>query len=213
MELADRQPLLKMSADRSPGTKTENDRALTQAAFDMLLARLDPDRDEAGRKYDGLRRKLIKFFSLWGSSFPEERADEALDRTARKIFEGEDVKNLNGFVIGVARLLHKEIVRHEIRERNAVEGLRHAWGLKRDPGEEEKRLACYEHCLSALSSDDRNLFAQYYQGEGRMRMRQREDLRVQLDITMNLLRVRAFRVRKSVAHCIGKCLERQSLTM
>jgi hypothetical protein len=213
MEVTGRQSISKMPADRSLGTKAEKDRSLTQAAFDMLLARLDGDRDEAGRKYDRLRRKLAKFFSLWGSSFPEECADESLDRTARRIFEGEDVKNVNGFVLGVARLLHKEIVRKEIRERNAVEGLRQASGLKRDPEEEEKRLGCYEHCLSALSSDDRNLFAQYYQGEGRIRMRQRENLRVQLDITMNLLRVRAFRVRKSVAHCIRKCLEPQSPEM
>jgi hypothetical protein len=62
-----------MPTDSSPGTtKAEKDRELTQAAFDMLLARLDPDREEAGRKYDEIRRKLTKFFEFWGSSAPED---------------------------------------------------------------------------------------------------------------------------------------------
>jgi hypothetical protein len=199
-----------MPTDSSPGTKADKNKELTQAAFDMLLAQLDPDREEAGRKYDEIRRKLIKFFGFWGCSAPEDYADESLDRTARRIFEGEDVENANGFVLGVARLLHKEMVKREIRERNAVEGLRRALPERRDPSDEEKRLTCYEHCLSALSSDDRNLFVRYYQGEGRMRIRQREELRLQLDITMNSLRVRAFRIRKSVAHCVRKCFGRQS---
>jgi DNA-directed RNA polymerase specialized sigma24 family protein len=199
-----------MPIDRSSGTKADKNRELTRGAFDMLLARLDPDRDEAGRKYDELRRKLTKFFGLWGCSSPEEYADESLDRTARKIFEGEDVKNLNGFVLGVARLVHKEMVKREIRERNAVEGLQRVSTAGRDPGGDEKRLRCYEHCLTSLPADDRNLFVTYYQGEGRMRARQREALRLQLDITLNLLRVRAFRVRKSLARCVRKCLGQQS---
>ena len=196
-----------MPTDNSPGIEAGKARTLTQAAFDMLLARLDPNREEAGRKYDGYRRKLIKFFGLWGCAFPEECADESLDRTARKIFEGEDVKNVNAFLLGVARLLRKEVVKKEIRERNAVEGLRTTWDIRREPADEEKRLTCYERCLSALPLEDRNLFVSYYQGEGRARARQRDDLRTQLDITINSLRVRAFRVRKSVAHCVRKCVE------
>ena len=199
-----------MPSDHSSRTKADKDRGLTPRAFDTLLARLDPDRDEAGRKYDELRRKLIKFFGLWGCSSPEDYADESLDRTARKIFEGEDVKNLHGFVIGVARLVHKEMVKREIRERNAVKGLQRISAAARDPGEDEKRLRCYEHCLTTLPVDDRNLFIKYYQGEGRIGARQRETLRLQLDITMNSLRVRAFRVRKSLARCVRECLGQQS---
>jgi DNA-directed RNA polymerase specialized sigma24 family protein len=199
-----------MPTDGSPGIEAGKGRTLTQAAFDMLLARLDPDREEAGRKYDGYRRKLIKFFGLWGCASPEDCADESLDRTARRISEGEEVKNVNAFLLGVARLLHKEIVKKEIRQRNAAEGLRRAWEVKRDPEEEEKRLTCYERCLNGLPLEDRHLFIQYYQGEGRARAHQRDDLRAQLNITINSLRVRAFRIRKSVAHCVRKCVERSA---
>jgi len=76
-----------MGSANAPGRK--KDWQLTQAAFDMLLARLDADRDEAGRKYVELRRKLVKFLGLWGCSYPDDQADEAIGRTARKIFEGE----------------------------------------------------------------------------------------------------------------------------
>jgi len=125
-----------------------------QAAFDMLLARLDPDREEAGRKYHELRRKVTKFLGLWGPSFPEDYADESLDRTAKRIFEGEDIQNVGAFVLGVARLVYKEMVKKEIRERDALEQLRHAPTTTRDPIEEEKRLTCYERCLGALPADD-----------------------------------------------------------
>jgi DNA-directed RNA polymerase specialized sigma24 family protein len=197
-----------MALKFSPDTKADSGRALTQSAFDMLLARLHPDRDEAGRKYDQLRRKLVKFFELWGGASPEEYADESLDRAARKIFEGDDVKNVHGFVLGVARLLNKEVVKREIRERKAIQELRRSVAEGGYHAEHEKQLACYEKCLGALRPGDRDLFVRYYQGEGRPRARQREELCVDLGVTMNLLRVRAFRIRKSVAQCIKRCLAR-----
>lgn len=195
-----------MASDGSFGTKTERARQLTQAAFDLLLARLDPDRQEAGRKYESLRRKLIRFFALWGSSSPEVCADESLDRTARRLCEGTDVKSLNGFVLGVARLVHKEVVKNEIRERNVVEGLRRAYTSDPDPEQQEQRLRCYESCLNITPLDDRNLLLKYYEGEGVVRMRQREQMGIQLDMSMNSLRVRAFRIRKRMRGCLHKCL-------
>jgi hypothetical protein len=148
---------------------------------------------------------------LWGGSSPEESAEEALDRTARKMCEGEAIQNVPGFVLGVARLVHKERVKREIRERKAVEELRRAGAGGRDPAEEERRLSCYEHCLGALPADERNLFRRYYQEEeGHRQARQREELCRQQGITLNVLRVRAFRLRKSLAQCARNCLERPS---
>jgi hypothetical protein len=81
---------------------------LTLEALDMLLARLDADREEAGRKYVALRRKLVKFLGLWGCTCPEDQADEALGRTAGKIRGGEDIGNLNSYALGIAHLVYKE---------------------------------------------------------------------------------------------------------
>ena len=58
---------------------------LTEEAFARLLARLDPDAEKAGEKYRALHQKLVKFFDWHGARYPEEGADETLNRVARKV--------------------------------------------------------------------------------------------------------------------------------
>ncbi|HEV8367877.1 MAG TPA: hypothetical protein VGQ39_08000 [Pyrinomonadaceae bacterium] len=52
---------------------------LTTDTFTRLLQRLDPDREQAGEKYEELRRTLIRFFEWRGAPYPEEHADENLE--------------------------------------------------------------------------------------------------------------------------------------
>jgi DNA-directed RNA polymerase specialized sigma24 family protein len=92
---------------------------ITQDAFDLLLRKLDEDRDRAGERYEAARRKLVKFFELRGSDAPEEHADETLNRVARKLAEGERIENVNAYLLGVARLVLKEVFKHHLRARAA----------------------------------------------------------------------------------------------
>src|SRR5450432_3873967 len=92
-----------------------------QEGFDLLLAQLDPDRNLAGQKYESLRRKLSKFFQWWGSQDPDELADEAFDRVAKKLAQGEPIRDLGAYIMGVARLIFKEHVKSQIKLRAAVE--------------------------------------------------------------------------------------------
>jgi len=183
----------------------KKDWELTQAAFDMLLARLDSDREEAGKKYEAMRRKLVKFFGFWGSQFPEDQADEAISRTARKICEGEDVQNLNGYVLGIARLVYKEMVKEKIRRRDELKRRPQDGPVEAEP-DEERRQKCYEQCLRALPAEDRELIVSYYQGH---RAPDRERLAANLGTTLNSLRVNAFRIRKRLGKCLQNCLGQQ----
>src|SRR5947208_2186231 len=83
--------------------------ALTQDAFDRLLAAFGEDRERAGDKYLEVRGNLIRFFEWRGCPFPEDHADEAMNRVARKLAAGEAVLNPSAYCIGVARLLLLEI--------------------------------------------------------------------------------------------------------
>ena len=65
---------------------------LTTDTFTRLLNSLDEDRERAGEKYEELRRTLIRFFEWRGAPFPEEHADEALNRVARRLGEGVEIK-------------------------------------------------------------------------------------------------------------------------
>src|SRR5215510_12590312 len=96
---------------------------LTQDAFDKLLTSLDEDRDTAGEKYLEIRNNLIRFFEWRGSPFPEDHADETINRIAKKISEGEEIRNPASYYIGVARMLLLEINRERGRQQQALSEL------------------------------------------------------------------------------------------
>nr|MDQ3743617.1 hypothetical protein [Acidobacteriota bacterium] len=55
-----------------------------QDDFDSLLAWLDADREEAGKKYESIRLRLIRIFTCRGRHDSEELADETIRRVTLK---------------------------------------------------------------------------------------------------------------------------------
>src|SRR5262245_58861720 len=99
-------------------------RELTPEAFKKLLAELDPNQETAGGKYEELRRQLIKFFEWRGSFFPDELADETLNRLARKIDGGEEIeKNVIALALGIARFVFLEALKRHDNRRVGMEEL------------------------------------------------------------------------------------------
>jgi hypothetical protein len=78
---------------------------LTQDAFDKLLVALGGNRESGSEKYLEIRSNLTRFFEWRGCSFPEDHADETINRIAKKVAEGEQILNPSGYAMGVARLL------------------------------------------------------------------------------------------------------------
>src|SRR5215475_3958006 len=89
--------------------------SLTQAAFDGLLARLDSNRDVAADRYLRMRRDLVRLFEWRGCCTPEDYADETINRCARKIEQGEEIRDIATYSIGVARMLLREMCRDRSR--------------------------------------------------------------------------------------------------
>lgn len=179
---------------------------LTQQAFDGLLAALDSDRNRAGEKYETVRRKLTKYFSWQGCSFPEDRADDAMNRVAKRLAEGEPIRDLARYVHGVAQLIVRESQQERARvQRAAGELLR--GGLA--PPSPEDHAACLEQCLAQLAPESRNLIVRYYQGERGVRILNRKKLAREFDIPLNALRNRALRLRERLAACVAGCAEKQ----
>src|SRR5947209_14193773 len=147
--------------------------ALTSEAFTKLLARLDPDRGRAGEKYEDLRRTLIKFFEWRGTPFPEEHADETLNRVARKLDEGVEVKNVGGYCYEVARRVCLEVRKGNDSRRDPLETVPHntASADAADSAlERELLLDCLEKCLCRLPDESRALIVEYYQVEKLVRI-------------------------------------------
>ncbi len=177
---------------------------LTQEAFDQLLARLDPNRDSAGAKYETLRQKLIKFFAWRGCATAEDYVDEAINRVSRRIAEGEQIRDLGNYLGGVARILLKEYQKERAGQLEVV-------GHFPPPGEDDPggqaRFECFERCLSQLSGENRELILQYYQGEKHSKIENRKALADQRQIPAYALRKRAHRIRAKLEDCVRDCMK------
>src|SRR6476646_4870393 len=114
---------------------------LTQEALDKLLACLDPNRESAGEKYEHIRVGLVKFFEWRGCSFSQDHADETINRVARKLDQGEELRDVYTYVYGVARMLILEIQKESAKRRPAFTHLAtHA--VAEDPVDLEPRAEC-----------------------------------------------------------------------
>ncbi len=181
-----------------------------QEGFDLLLAQFDTDRNLAGQKYESLRRKLIQFFQWWGSQDPDELADEAFDRVARKLAQGEPIRDPGAYLMGVARLIFKEHVKSQVKLRVAVAEIPKNSAADADMAIVEAREECYENCLSKLPAESRDLVVRYYQLQDGDKASDREALSVEMQIPINLLRVRAFRIRKKLGDCLDDCVHNRT---
>lgn len=178
---------------------------LTQEAFDKLLVALGGDRDSAGQKYLEIRTNLTRFFEWRGCSFPEDHADETINRIAKRVAEGEEILNHSGYAMGVARLLLLEINKGRQREQLALAEIGTASEVYDDTNTDESRLTCLRSCLQALSTDNRELILQYYQGEKGEKIQNRKKLMDRLGIPVNTLRMRALRLRERLQSCVEEC--------
>ncbi len=173
---------------------------ISPETFNTFLAWLDPNREEAGRKYEEIRGRLIKIFASRGCSCPEDLADETISRVivkSREIgeaYEGEPARYFGG----VARNVF-----HEYSRKRTV----HAAGPPSAPPEPRtEELDCLDKCLAEIPENQRILILQYYQGEKGRKIRNRDSMARELGMESNALRIRACRIRGLLHRCVADCL-------
>jgi DNA-directed RNA polymerase specialized sigma24 family protein len=180
---------------------------INQERFEKFLSWLDEDRETAGRKYEDIRRRLIKIFYARGCYLAEELADESIDRVIKKCdelmatYQGDPAL----YCYGVA---HKVFLEFTRKPKN--EELPDTIVQKEINVEELKpEYKCLNKCLKKLKPDQRRLIIDYYKGEKQTKIVGRKELEKKLEITNQSLRVRALRIRKLLQKCIENCLERE----
>jgi DNA-directed RNA polymerase specialized sigma24 family protein len=182
---------------------------LTQDAFDTLLASLGPDRDAAAHRYLEIRRNLVRLFEWRGCSTPDEYADETITRCAKKVGEGEQIRDIPTYCIGVARMVLREMNRERARQPRPLE---EAPEPRAAPAESESgqegRVDCLRRCLGQLSPETRDLILHYYQGDSGDKVRNRKRLTDLLGIPPGTLRMRALRIRERLQLCAETCMQR-----
>jgi DNA-directed RNA polymerase specialized sigma24 family protein len=197
----------KLATDSPATSKRRGEWVLTQEAFDKLLAAFSPDRDEAASQYEALRIRLIRFFEWRSLALADNRADETLNRVARRIDEGQQVVNVVAYAYRVAYLIFLEAQKEpEVTEIDFNKAPRADDVLPFTDNEREQRQQCFDLCLERLSSDQRNLLLNYYEEERRAKIERRKTLADQLKISLDALRIRVHRIRKGLEECIMNCL-------
>lgn len=180
---------------------------LTQEAFEALLACIGSDRDAAARQYLEIRRNLVRVFEWRGCSTPDELADETINRCARKIAAGQDIRDLATYAIGVGRMLLKEIGRVKAREPRALSDIPEPRVVPPEHDADDAQLQCLIKCLAHLPATHRELILNYYTGEKRDQIRKRQSLMQSLRIPANTLRMRALRIRETLHSCTTNCVQ------
>jgi RNA polymerase sigma factor (sigma-70 family) len=210
LETSDAEPL----ASRKPSWR------LTREAFDQLLDSLDADRDCAARRYEMIRAKLLKFFECRGCALPEDLADEAINRVARRLDEGQQIWTAEpaSYFYGVARNVLKEYWVSPERQFAPLDTLplpAHPYtdALKHQEVEcqrlhAERRLDWLAVGLDQLPAESRELILDYYQGDHRERIRHRKQIAERLGIPLNALRIRVYRIRERLERHFSEPLRR-----
>lgn len=184
----------------------ENKNEITRAAFDRLLSTLDAtDRERAGALYVELRENLRRFFTWRGASFPEDAADETLNRAAQKLGAGERITEFRAYVFGIARFLILETNRREEKARLALAELPAA-ATAEETDFKQARLDCLENCLRELQIDERDFIVNYYKGERSSKIANRQDLLEKSKLSAGALRMKALRLRERLENCLQSCL-------
>jgi DNA-directed RNA polymerase specialized sigma24 family protein len=173
---------------------------------------LDPDRTRAGERYERIHNKLTTIFAARGGAFPEEMADDCINRVTQKVpelihsYEGEPEL----YFYGVVKFILLEWSR---RPRPAeldnmgqnIPGVEiHATG--ESVAKVEGHFACLEKCLGQLAESSRELVLEYYQQDKKAKIDHRAALANRLGIAVNALRIRAHRIRQVLEKCVLQCI-------
>ena len=184
---------------------------LTADIFAKLLARLDPDSERAGERYEDLRRTLTRFFEWRNAPFTEDQTDEVFNRIARKLFEGVEIRNIGSYCHEVARLVCLEALEGRDSKLASFDHNHDVAVVDRadETQEKEIRLTCLEDCLDSLPIENRELIVEYYQDSKRDRVERRKSLAASLGLQREALANRAQRLRDKLEQCVKSCLRRK----
>jgi RNA polymerase sigma factor (sigma-70 family) len=188
------------------------DSSISLEDFEEMLAWLDPDREVAATLYLQLREDLANILKWKGSTDPEGLTDEVFERVARKVHEVRPTYEGDPrlYFRAVANNVAKEDLK-KAKTRVPLEGRDLPQQKTTEIDEETVAVEeCLQSCLEKLSTENRKLIVAYYVKEKQAKIDSRSELARQLQTSVETLRVRVYRIRKSLRQCIERCLKHKA---
>ena len=191
-----------------PKANLKRDWQPDKAAFDRLLAWLDEGTESRGERYLEICERLVDYFGRRDCPFPEDLADETLNRVARRLEETGSIDDVvpARYCYIVAKFVFLESLRRPRQVELVAQSAEVAVAeVANERAENERTFACLEQCLQSCSLADRALILNYYQTIGSARENRRQ-LALRLGITANSLAIRACRIRSRLEACVRACV-------
>ncbi|HKZ81123.1 MAG TPA: hypothetical protein VJ124_22825 [Pyrinomonadaceae bacterium] len=174
---------------------------LKQEDFERLLRWLDEDPERAGLIYERIRWRIIAILASRGCVFPEDLADETIDRVARRVadiqasYKGDKAI----YFLGVMNNVHHEYLKRPVKPGLSI--------VDEDVETKEKTHRCLEKCLDKLAPNSRQMIERYYAENKRAKVDLRKQMAGEFGISLKTLRLRVLRIREKLQSCIEPCLE------
>ena len=196
----------------------KKDWEVTPEAFEKLLTWLDADIEAAAEKYERVREKLIKLFK-WRNCIPEEEyADVTINRVTRRVWENTPVDVTDPYLYfhGTALNVIREFWRREQKHRHtdidefdaSLPVAKHAEQILDEEEEHNttaNRYTCMQDCIRELPDDNKQFIVAYHNGDNKKEIR--KIMAEKLKVPINVLRIRACRIRDSLQNCVTGCIK------
>lgn len=177
---------------------------LNDEQFEALLKWLHPDRDLACKKYRTIQDGLIAVFSAKGFADAEGLTDETMNRVSDRL--AEIAPNYQGDPACYFRGVARNIIFEVGRKKEFATDVLPERPIK--PTEVSDESRCLQKCLKVIEPKDRDLILDYHVYDGADKVTNHIDMAKELNITVNALRVKAYRVRAGLQKCVLACLEK-----
>ena len=175
-----------------------------QGSFDKFLRWLSEDPEIAAKKYEEIRKKIVRFFVHRGWPDPDTLFDITADRVVKIVDRGDVYSTPLALFIGVGTKIdleeRKKPVAGPIGDKDFP-----ALEPDHDIALHERRLVCMEWCVDQLPENDRKLTIKYHEGKGRARIDARRQLAGEHGGS-NSLRIKVFRICARLRTCVNDCL-------
>jgi DNA-directed RNA polymerase specialized sigma24 family protein len=176
-------------------------RDVTREQFADFLAWLGPDAESAGEEYERLRFTLNTFFTQRRCRFPEELADETINRVILKLGH-EVIQNKLAYCYGVARNVYRESLRKEKSHLNVDEVQLAA------PAPRERSFTdeCLDKCLAELPPESQSLIIDYFSEVKLAKIEMHRRISEKFEVTQTALRMRVMRIKQKLKCCVEECM-------
>jgi DNA-directed RNA polymerase specialized sigma24 family protein len=175
-------------------------RHITPEAFHALMAALGDAGSRADR-YEQLRSRLIFFFSRRLLSFPEDLADEVLDRLAFRLSQHTEIASVEAFALGIARHVAQESKRKDL-SKDVEDSFFYNIPAVSATQSDEPEIVRMERCLKKLPSAEARLIKEYYLATDNNMIQARKSMAGKMGISQLTLRQRVFVVRQRLKECM-----------